>query len=424
MTIPEEEAVEERSRTAPGASGRRWPWRLAAGAGWILAVAAGLLHRTESTPVGVLLDARHEGLALSAAAATLLAVALWPLRRGAGDPRRLGVRIGGLVVALVILALSGALLLRTRQEEVQFHSGEVALAGTLFTPRGAGPHPAVVVIHGSGYESRREYAFYARLFARHGVAGLAYDKRGVGASTGDPESGDYHALARDVLSGVAFLRSRADIDGRRIGLLGVSEGEWVGAIAAVEAAAGPGGVAFLGVISPSATSPARQVLYEMRASLRAAGFGEEVVARASALEERLFEYHRTGAGKDALEAGLERASKEPWFEASELPARLWPPEEYAWWRSVMDFDPIPWWKRVACPVLLVSGGSDRNSPVEESQARIRQALAEGGNARFTGRIFPGADHAIVEWWLPAQMPPPRFPRGYPDLLVSWIRGQI
>jgi hypothetical protein len=90
----------------------------------------------------------------------------------------------------------------------------------------------------------------------------------------------------------------------------------------------------------------------------------------------------------------------------------------------MDFDPIPGWRRVSCPVLLVSGGLDTKSPVRDSQERIRAALAEGGNARFTGRVFERAGHGLVEWWLPAGLPPPRFPEGYPALLVDWAREQV
>ena len=74
---------------------------------------------------------------------------------------------------------------RPCEEEVVFHDGEVALAGTILLPAGAGPRPGVVFLHGSGAEGRWASRFLATRFAARGVAALIYDKRGAGASTGD-----------------------------------------------------------------------------------------------------------------------------------------------------------------------------------------------------------------------------------------------
>ena len=72
------------------------------------------------------------------------------------------------------------------REEVAFQSGPLRLAGTLYLPSGPGRGPAVVLIHGSGAADRTTLRYYAELFARNGVAALAYDKRGVGKSEGAP----------------------------------------------------------------------------------------------------------------------------------------------------------------------------------------------------------------------------------------------
>jgi predicted acyl esterase len=85
----------------------------------------------------------------------------------------------------LIAFIVGAAGCRYRQEQVIFQNKEVTLAGTLTLPSCNGPHPAVVFIRGSGPDSRDNYRFYADVFARHGIAKRIYDKRGVGASTGD-----------------------------------------------------------------------------------------------------------------------------------------------------------------------------------------------------------------------------------------------
>jgi hypothetical protein len=71
-----------------------------------------------------------------------------------------------------------------REQEVRFHNGPVALAGSVLVPTGPGPHPGVVVVHGAGQQDREGYRGLADRFARHGIAALLYDKRGSGQSTG------------------------------------------------------------------------------------------------------------------------------------------------------------------------------------------------------------------------------------------------
>ena len=63
----------------------------------------------------------------------------------------------------------------------------------------------------------------ARMLARHGYGVLLLDRRGEGQS-----GGDYNAFgwggAADVVAGVRYLQGRTDVDGRRIGGLGLSVG--------------------------------------------------------------------------------------------------------------------------------------------------------------------------------------------------------
>ena len=83
------------------------------------------------------------------------------------------------------------------QQDITFRNGDVQLAGTLMLPNRVGKHPAMVLIHGSGPEDRNALLPFVRFVARHNIALLAYDKRGVGGSTGDWKEGgnrDYTLL--------------------------------------------------------------------------------------------------------------------------------------------------------------------------------------------------------------------------------------
>src|SRR5262245_8231670 len=93
------------------------------------------------------------------------------------------VILAGLVAACSSVRSSTEDIQAVRDEPVTFLGAGATLSGTLFLPAGRDLHPAVVLFHGSGPEPRN--SFMAHWFAEHGVAALAYDKRGVNGSTGD-----------------------------------------------------------------------------------------------------------------------------------------------------------------------------------------------------------------------------------------------
>ena len=379
-----------------------------------------LAYLTTSSAIGAVLDLRRSGAALGLVALVLVLLGMFTSSANGHPRRQLAAGLAGSVFVLVVCGLFLKLLFLTyHEEEVRFRNGPIVLAGTLYAPKGEGPFPAVIIVHGAGSGLRAQYGFYARLFASHGIIGLAYDKRGTGASTGKRWEADYEALSRDTLAGLRFLQARKEVDSGRVGLMGISEGEWVGLLAAAAA----GDAKFFVAVSPSGRSPADQVLYEVEAELKHQRIADASISQALSLNRRLFDFVRTGKGREQLEADLKAAEREPWYAAAKLPRDLGSSEDWAWWRSVMDFDPLPVWSRITCPALLVSGALDRKSPVEDSQDRIRRALMSAGNTSVTARIFPSAGHGVVEWWLPGHLPPPRFAPGYLNLLLNWVAAQ-
>ena len=113
----------------------------------------------------------------------------------------------------------------------QNKAAAIALAGTLTLPRAAAPAPAVILISGSGPEDRDETVFGHKPFlvladhlTRNGIAVLRVDDRGVGGSSGKTSAATSEDFAGDVLAGIEYLKTRKEIDPRRIGLVGHSEG--------------------------------------------------------------------------------------------------------------------------------------------------------------------------------------------------------
>ena len=69
----------------------------------------------------------------------------------------------------------------------------------------------MILVHASGAEDREYLLPFARFLIRHGMAVLGYDKRGVGASTGDWNKASFDDLGGDVVAAFQYLQSRSDI---------------------------------------------------------------------------------------------------------------------------------------------------------------------------------------------------------------------
>jgi pimeloyl-ACP methyl ester carboxylesterase len=110
-------------------------------------------------------------------------------------------------------------------ERVDFDSRGTRCAAWLTLPAGAGPHPAVVLVHGLGATHDMMLGQYEQHFAAAGIATLAFDYRYTGASDGQPRQHiSTRDQCRDVAAAIAHLGGRVDIDAARIGLWGTSLG--------------------------------------------------------------------------------------------------------------------------------------------------------------------------------------------------------
>ena len=303
------------------------------------------------------------------------------------------------------------------ETDLVFKNGDVTLAGTLMVPPGAGRHPAMVLVHGSGPLDRRAILPFANFLVRHGVALFGYDKRGVGGSSGDWHEASFDDLAADVLAAVELLRGRDDIDPDRIGLFGVSQGGWIGPLAASRSPH----VAFVVSVSGPGTTPGVQNLDHLENELRAEGVGEPGIAEALALARLTHAYARSGAGWDKVEAAVAKAQGSEWFFPD-----LVPPQGhwfYAFWKRVIDYDPVPVLKSLRCPVLAIFGGLDLLVPANKNRAIWEAALQAGGNPDHTMRFFPAGNHMLWEAGSGTMREIPglkRFVPGYADAVKEWV----
>jgi pimeloyl-ACP methyl ester carboxylesterase len=307
-----------------------------------------------------------------------------------------------------------------RVEEIRFKNGGVTLAGILCIPQSAGRHPAIIFNLGSGAQLRwGTNRFWADQFARAGVAALCYDKRGCGDSTGDWTKADFGDLAGDTIAAFHLLERRNDIDPRKIGLYGHSQGGYIAPIIAsrlprlayIVAADSPGGVAY------------EQDIYRIRMSLVDQGFTDSDVTRAMDFLSQFLRVARTGKGWEELNKTAETVSGEKWF-----PFVAPPPKNHWLWsfyRKTGDYNSLPYWRKVHVPVLLIYGERDHSVPPKESIRAIEHALDEAGNASYTAILLPDAVHNdTIEptggqpffWWHIAP--------GLSNLQIAWVLRQV
>jgi pimeloyl-ACP methyl ester carboxylesterase len=314
------------------------------------------------------------------------------------------------------------------EEAVTIAGKNATLSGTLMLPAGKGRHPAIILLHGSGPLTRYSFGPYPHFFASLGLAVLVYDKRGTGASTGTRVDAsttgskgrivdEYYpeGLADDAIAAFRFLKARDDIDPKAIGFWGSSEGGML----ATYVASRETDVAFA-INSSGFMGPLWQTLnYQLKATLRGAGVPPAEVEEALALAELSLMVGTTGEGyRDFLEARQKAVmEKRSWVSAGRPPPSL---AQLRWdWSHVYSFDPVPALGRVKCPVLALWGQLDRFTDAATSEANMRVALGESGNKDFTLKVFPDANHPLMEMPSESRMAPGVF-----ETLSSWIGRHV
>ncbi|MEV6825301.1 alpha/beta hydrolase [Amycolatopsis sp. NPDC051102] len=303
--------------------------------------------------------------------------------------------------------------------EVAFPSAEVVLAGSLAVPDSRAPVPGVVMVGGSGPSDRNNDTFFPpirRQLVEAGFAVLSYDKRGVGASSGDWLAGTIDDFAVDAAAALEFLRSHPDVEAETTGLFGHSEGGWV-----VLRAAGREDVPWVITNGCPGMTPAVQDRYALTVALQAIpGVTHHDAAATLAVYDRLVEAGRRGAGFDeatrlvqsfSIPAAVEGLFGDYWAEMNE---HLW---EFI--KRKQDHDPIPDVLRLRCPHLATFGGADELVPVADSIGLFAAAACRAERdprAALTVEVFPHADHRVQVHGGTALVP------GYVETLVRWITG--
>jgi uncharacterized protein len=248
--------------------------------------------------------------------------------------------------------------------DVEFTSEGASLAGTLYFPDSEAPSAAVVLLHGSARKDSLRMNALANALANDGFAVLTYDKRGLGQSEGVFQDGDNEAaftlLATDALAAVDAIATTPKLRGVPVGLLGISQGGWIG---------------------PMAATRSKRIAFMLLWSGPVCTLSEEVHFSAFSKNIPNFSMHDYSSEvREHMRAAPKRAS---------------------------GFDPIPVLLHVSVSTLWVFGARDNSIPVELSIKRL-DGLIKGGKGNFEYRLLPDGGHEL----------------NYPDqAILDWMRKQ-
>lgn len=290
-----------------------------------------------------------------------------------------------------------------REVEYENKKGKMTIGGTLTLPEGKGPFPAALLITGSGTQDRDETIFGHKPFlvladhlSRKGFVVLRVDDRGVGKTTGDPALATIEDHATDVAAGVAFLRKQKEVNPKKVGLIGHSEG---GVIAPMVAAKDKK-IAFVvslagtGLTGEDVINKQSKTFFERGGPIAPADLAavlkaqKAIVAlvKKNASDDKLRVAIRAGVLAGAKAQGQTLAET----QISSLVEAKLKQSTFPWTKSFIKLDPAKHWKKVKCPALLLIGDKDTQVLADENIAAVKKACKR--NKQFKAEKLASLNH--------------------------------
>jgi uncharacterized protein len=318
------------------------------------------------------------------------------------------------------------------EEEVTFENTleAVRLAGTLTLPKKDGVFPAVILISGSGPQNRDEelmghkpFLVLSDFLTKNGIAVLRFDDRGVGASTGNYQSATSLNFARDVEAGVQYLKTRKEINKKKIGLIGHSEG----GIIAPMVASNSKDISFIVLLAGTGV-PGDQVLLDQQKLIGAAsGIDESLLVKSEMLNKGAFEIVKKSNEREQLKRDLTNYLKQNNISDEEINSTVGVLTN-PWMNYFIQYEPGVTLEKVKCPVLALNGEKDLQVSAKVNLKAIETSLKKGGNKDVTIKELPGLNHLFQEskTGMPAEYSAieQTFSPVAMNEILTWIKKQV
>lgn len=291
-----------------------------------------------------------------------------------------------------------------KAEEVTFRNEEagITLAGTLTLPQTGSHFPAVVLITGSGAQNRDEelmghkpFLVLADYLTRQGIAVLRFDDRGTAKSGGNFQTSTSIDFATDVAAALRYLKSRKEVNPKKTGLLGHSEG---GSIAFMQAAknkdiafivslAGPGVKGDSLMLKQAEDICKSQGMTESGWQTTAPTFRKQYALISQSNDTEQLNKALYDNLIKAVPAGMSLDETVQKGMKSQIEIMTAP-----WYIQFVKYDPTHDLQQITCPVLALNGERDIQVDAAVNLQAIETQIKGNGNKRVTTKVYPGLNH--------------------------------
>jgi len=297
-------------------------------------------------------------------------------------------------------------------EDVTFENtkANISLSGTLTLPKKDGIFPVVILITGSGPQNRDEELLRHKPFlvlsdylTKNGIAVLRYDDRGTAESKGDFKTATSLDFASDVESAIKYLQTRKEINKKKIGLIGHSEG---GIIAPMVAGKSKD-ISFIVLLAGTGISGDQLLLLQQELIGKASGVSDDELQKAKVINKGVFDIVTKSNNSETLKTDLTNYMKQALKDEPEYEKPTGMSEDdfiklqvnqltSPWMQYFIKYNPAIILEKVKCPVLALNGEKDLQVPPKVNLEAIKKGLEKGGNKKVTIKELPKLNHLFQE----------------------------
>ena len=297
-------------------------------------------------------------------------------------------------------------------EDVTFKNEKagITLGGTLTLPKKEGNYPVVILISGSGSQDRNEeimghkpFLVLADHLTKKGYGVLRYDDRGVGASGGNPANGTSADFATDTQAALDYLKTRKEINKKKIGLIGHSEGGIIAQLIAEKNT----DVAFIVMMAGPGIQGSELMILQNYMIGKADGIPEsELTTMGTTLRKAYAIILTENDDKIRKAAVSDILNKEfgPFFASKGVPkedigrvvAGQTEMITSPWFVYFLRYNPAPALEKIKCPILALNGEKDLQVAAKANLDGVTRATGKSGNKKVVAKSYPGLNHLFQE----------------------------